>query len=152
MKFVTHSADRTMAVAAALADRMPDGGVIAMTGDLGAGKTAFTKGLAAALGYTGEVSSPTFAIVHEYVGGRIPLYHFDMYRVSGWDDLYSTGFFDYAEQRALLAVEWSENISSALPERHVRVDIRRGDGDNDRVITITPVGGFSLEDFSDRVL
>ncbi len=113
--------------------------VIAMTGDLGAGKTAFTRGLARGLGFKGEVSSPTFAIVNEYIGGRLPLYHFDMYRVEGWNDLYSTGYFDYIEQRAVLSVEWSENIYSALPDDAVKVDIRRGEGDNQRIITVTGV-------------
>lgn len=121
-------------------------GVIALTGDLGAGKTAFVRGLARGLGFTGEVSSPTFAIVHEYEGGRLPLYHFDMYRVSGWDDLESTGFFDYEAMPALLAVEWSENVAGALPERRLDVNIRRGDGDNERFITLTAMGGMQLED------
>ncbi len=117
--------------------------VIAMTGDLGAGKTAFTRGLARGLGFEGEVSSPTFAIVHEYVGGRLPLYHFDMYRISSWEDLYSCGYFDYIEQDCILSVEWSENITAALPENCVTVDIRRGVGECDRIIT---VGGVDVED------
>ena len=119
--------------------------VIAMTGDLGAGKTAFTRGLARGLGFTGEVSSPTFAIVHEYDGGRLPLYHFDMYRIGGWEDLYSCGYFDYIEQECVLSVEWSENITAALPEDCVTVDIRRGEGENDRIIT---VGGLDVESIS----
>ena len=133
--FTTQSPAETEALAEKIAkDISPC--VIAMTGDLGAGKTAFTRGLAKGLGYEGEVSSPTFAIVHEYVGGRLPLYHFDMYRVSGWEDLYTTGFFDYMEQAAVLSVEWSENIASAIPDEAVKVDIRRGNGDNERIITI----------------
>jgi len=134
--FTTQSPAETEALAEKIAkDISPC--VIAMTGDLGAGKTAFTRGLAKGLGYEGEVSSPTFAIVHEYVGGRLPLYHFDMYRVSGWEDLYTTGFFDYMEQAAVLSVEWSENITSAIPEDAVKVDIRRGNGDNERIITVS---------------
>jgi len=134
--FTTQSPAETEALAEKIAkDISPC--VIAMTGDLGAGKTAFTRGLAKGLGYEGEVSSPTFAIVHEYVGGRLPLYHFDMYRVSGWEDLYTTGFFDYMEQGAVLSVEWSENITSAIPEDAVKVDIRRGNGDNERIITVS---------------
>ncbi len=113
--------------------------VIAMTGDLGAGKTAFTRGLARGLGFEGEVSSPTFAIVNEYLGGRLPLYHFDMYRVSSWEDLYSCGYFDYIEQDCVLCVEWSENIENALPDGRITVDIRSSQGENDRIITLSGV-------------
>ncbi len=133
--FVTKSPHETEALAEKMAKNISPC-VIAMTGDLGAGKTAFTRGLAKGLGYEGEVTSPTFAIVHEYVGGRLPLYHFDMYRVDGWEDLYSTGFFDYMEQASVLSVEWSENITSALPENHIKVDIRRGEKDDERIITV----------------
>lgn len=139
--YYSHSPSDTAAVAAEVAGLLPCGGVIAFTGDLGAGKTAFVKGLAAAIGYDGEVSSPTFAIVQEYVGGRLPIYHFDMYRVSGWDDLYSTGYFDYVDSGAILAVEWSENIAAALPERYLAVDISRGEGEQDRIITVQFIGG-----------
>lgn len=141
-EYCTHSPEETEKIAATLAASIKPC-VIAMTGDLGAGKTAFVRGLANGLGFTGEVSSPTFAIVHEYIGGRLPLYHFDMYRVSGWEDLYSTGFFDYLETKSVLAVEWSENIASALPDEHICVDIRRGETDCDRIITI---GGAVIED------
>lgn len=133
--FVTHSEAETEQLAKRLGEQTGKC-VIAMTGDLGAGKTAFTRGIAEGLGFGGEVSSPTFAIVHEYVGGRLPLYHFDMYRVSGWEDLYSTGYFDYIETDSVVSVEWSENIAGALPEHHVTVDIRRGENENDRIITI----------------
>ena len=102
------------------------------------------RGLAKGLGFTGEVSSPTFAIVHEYVGGRLPLYHFDMYRVEDWNSLYSTGFFDYMETKSVLAVEWSENIENALPDDLITVDIKRGDGDNCRIITLSTRGDISL--------
>ena len=135
---ITHSVAQTEELAERIG-RTISPCVIAMTGDLGAGKTAFTRGLARGLGFSGEVSSPTFAIVHEYLGGRLPLYHFDMYRVSGWEDLYSTGFFDYMECAAVLSVEWSENITSALPENCVKIDIRRGENDNDRIITVEGV-------------
>ncbi len=137
-EFITNSPAETEALAQKIADKISPC-VIAMTGDLGAGKTAFTRGLAKGLGYKGEVSSPTFAIVHEYIGGRLPLYHFDMYRVDGWEDLYSTGYFDYIEQKAVLSVEWSENITSAIPDDAVRVDIRRGSSEDERIITVTGV-------------
>ncbi len=143
--FYTKSTAETETLAECLAESIFPC-VVAMTGDLGAGKTAFTRGLARGLGFCGEVSSPTFAIVHEYVGGRLPLYHFDMYRISGWEDLYSCGYFDYIEQECILSVEWSENITAALPEDCITVDIRRGENENERIITI---GGIDLEDFGD---
>ncbi len=148
MTFVTNSVDETRALAQRLG-RVVHGGVIAFTGDLGAGKTAFVGGLALGLGIDAEVSSPTFAIVNEYTGGRLSLYHFDMYRITGWDDLYSTGFFDYPQNESVLAVEWSENISAALPEKRIDIDIRRGENDDQRIISIAAVGGVELEDFSD---
>mgnify|MGYP004527824775 CR=1 FL=1 len=147
MIYHTVSADETRALAERLAAAL-SGGVIAMTGDLGAGKTAFVSGLARGLGYSGGVSSPTFAICNEYIGGRVPLYHFDMYRISGWEDLYSTGYFDLLDSGALIAVEWSENIEAALPESYLAVDIRRK-SDCERDIEIKPIGGFGLENFGD---
>ena len=143
-QFISISTEETEAFAASLADKIGGAAVIAMTGDLGAGKTAFVRGLAKGLGFTGEVSSPTFAIVHEYVGGRLPLYHFDMYRVEDWNSLYSTGFFVYIETKSVLAVEWSENIENALPDDLITVDIKRGDGDNCRIITLSTRGDISL--------
>ncbi len=148
-KFVTKSAAETAEVAYNLGIKILSGAVIAFTGDLGAGKTTFIKGLARGLGYLGEVSSPTFAIVHEYVGGRLPLYHFDMYRVDGWESLYSTGFFDYMETESVLAVEWSENIENALPDDLITVDIKRGNDDNERIITISSRGEVKIEDIGD---
>ncbi len=143
-KFISNSVEETEGFAAVIADKIKGAAVIAMTGDLGAGKTAFVRGLAKGLGYTGEVSSPTFAIVHEYVGGRLPLYHFDMYRVEDWNSLYSTGFFDYMETESVLAVEWSENIENALPDDLITVDIKRGENDNCRIITLSSRGDITL--------
>ena len=148
-EFITKSAAETSKVAALLGTKILSGAVIAFTGDLGAGKTTFIKGLAKALGYVGEVSSPTFAIVHEYIGGRLPLYHFDMYRVDSWESLYSTGFFEYMETDAILAVEWSENIENALPDDLITVDIKRGANDNERIITISSRGEVKIEDIGD---
>lgn len=141
-EFVTRSPDETEKFGERIAKCLTPGMVLALEGDLGAGKTCFVKGLAKGLGYTGEVSSPTFALVNEYRGGRIPLYHFDMYRVSSWDDLYSTGFFDYLEAEGALAVEWSENIAAALPEDTVYVTFEKID---DTVRRIT-VGEIAIED------
>lgn len=121
--YITHSPEETEEVGKKIAEGIKKGGVIALRGGLGAGKTCFVRGLAAGLGFNGDVSSPTFAIINEYVGGRLLLCHFDMYRVTGWEDLYSTGYFDYLDAGALLAVEWSENIAAALPEKHFTVTI-----------------------------
>ena len=118
-----------------LAQDLKGGEVVAFTGGMGAGKTAFTRGLAIGLGAGDVASSPTFALVNEYTG-RLTVEHFDMYRVDSWDDLYSTGFFDYLGTDCVLVIEWSENVAGALPEDVIAVDIRPGEGDNDRIITI----------------
>ena len=133
--WVTRSAAETEALGAAVGRALTGGAVLALFGGLGMGKTAFVRGLAAGRGLEAEVSSPTFALVHEY-GGQPPLVHFDMYRVTGWDDLYSTGFFDYIDAGCILAVEWSENIEAALPPGTIRVELERLD-ENRRRITIS---------------
>lgn len=134
-RLMTNSAAETEAAGAALAAHLRPGSVVALYGGLGMGKTAFVRGLAAGLGIQAEVSSPTFALVHDY-GGSPPLIHFDMYRISGWEDLYTTGFFDYLEAGGILAVEWSENIEAALPPGTIRVELERLD-ENRRRITIS---------------
>lgn len=133
--FVTKNENETVLLGERLAKTLKGGTVVAFFGGLGMGKTAFTRGMAKALGTKGTVSSPTFAIVNDY-GGEPHLYHFDMYRVESWDDLYSSGFFDYYESGGVLAVEWSENIENALPENTIRVVFERGDSDTERIITI----------------
>lgn len=140
-KFVTNNAEETIELGRKLAEKLNGGTVVAFFGGLGMGKTAFTRGMAKALKVSEEVSSPTFAIVNDY-GGNPPLYHFDMYRVESWDDLYSSGFFDFYESGGILAVEWSENIENALPENTIRVTIERGECDNQRMITID--GGVEI--------
>ena len=115
-----------------LANELSAGTVVALFGGMGMGKTALVRGIAAGLGLSAEVSSPTFALVHDY-GGNPPLVHFDMYRVTGWEDLYSTGYFDYLDAGAILVVEWSENIVSALPEDAIRLQFSRV-GENARLI------------------
>ena len=124
-KYITKSYGETVALAEKIAKELPKGTVIGYLGDLGAGKTAFTTGLVKGLGIEADVSSPTFAICNEYRGNDKALYHFDMYRIDGWDDLYSTGFFDYLETDAYIAAEWSENIYGALPNDAVIVDISK---------------------------
>ena len=139
----TKSPEETESIGFNLAQTLHGGEVIAFRGGLGMGKTCFTRGLARGLGFTGTVTSPTFALINEYVGGRLPLYHFDMYRISGWEDLYSTGFFEYLEEGGVIAAEWSENIENALPQSTVTVSFRRID-DNTREIEIS--GGSALEE------
>ena len=132
---VTRSRRETEDLGFEFANRVTAGQVIAMKGDLGAGKTCFTCGFARGMGYDGEVNSPTFAIVNEYLGGRLDVYHFDMYRVGGWEDLYTTGYFDYLEAGGVLIIEWSENIASALPQDVITVTIENV-FENERRITI----------------
>ena len=131
----SHSPEETERIGEKLASRLSGDEVIALCGGLGMGKTNFVRGLARGLGIHTGVSSPTFALVNEY-HGRLTLYHFDMYRVHSWDDLYSTGFFDYLETGAVLAIEWSENIEAALPEEAIFVSMERGEAETDRKISI----------------
>ncbi len=133
--FNTDSYEKTVALGERLGKKLKGGDVVAFFGSLGMGKTAFTTGIARGMGLDDAVSSPTFAIVNVY-GKNSQLCHFDMYRVDSWEDLYSTGFFDYLDMGSVLAVEWSENIENALPENAIRITIEKGEGDNDRVIKI----------------
>lgn len=133
---VSDSPEETEALGEALAERLSAGSVVAFTGDLGAGKTAFVRGMARGLGVTQRVTSPTFTIVNEYEGTRMPLFHFDMYRLESSDELYDIGWEDYLRRGGVCAVEWSEKIADALELDCVRVDIRRGEGENQRVIRI----------------
>ena len=135
MKITTHSPEETIDAAKKLGSMLHAGDVIAYKGGLGAGKTTFTRGLAIGLGLGDNVFSPTFALVNEYKGKNISLYHFDMYRISGEDDLESTGFYDYPFEDNIVAVEWSENIADFLPENSFYITIRRID-DTPRDITI----------------
>lgn len=138
MTYRTQSAAETEALGERLARQLQGGEVIAFTGDLGAGKTAFTRGLARGLGITDRVTSPTFTIVNEYEGGRLPLFHFDMYRLSSSDELYDIGWEDYLARGGVCAVEWSEIVEDALESDAIRVDIKN-DGDDCRTVTITGV-------------
>ena len=131
----TASPAETEALGEKIAQTLKGGEVLALFGGMGMGKTAFTRGLARGLGIPEGVSSPTFALVHEYQG-RLPVYHFDMFRVDGWDDLYSTGFFDYLDAGGVLVIEWSENIENALPPDALRIHIRPGNSDNERIFTV----------------
>ncbi len=134
-KYISNSREETEKIGALFADSLKGGEVVAFIGGLGMGKTCFTRGLAKGLGFDGDVTSPTFALINEYLGGRLNLYHFDMYRIESWEDLYSSGFFEYIEENGIVAVEWSENIENALPENTVFVEIKALE-DEKREITI----------------
>ena len=140
MQFITHSPEETEKVGAALGAILSAGTILAYTGDLGAGKTAFTRGLAKGLGCTDMVTSPTYTIVNEYISGRLPLFHFDMYRLRSSDDLFDIGWEDYLDRNGICAVEWSENVEDAMEEA-IRVRIEKLDGDSRR---ITIEGGEDL--------
>ena len=144
MEFITHSPEQTEQVGAALGKILTPGTVLAYEGDLGAGKTAFTRGLARGLGATDMGTSPTYTIVNEYLSGRLPLFHFDMYRLASADDLWDIGWDDYLERGGICAVEWSENVQEAM-EGAIRVCIEKI-GEDTRRITIE--GGQSLADIS----
>ena len=144
MIYTTNSPAETEAIGAALGAILPAGTVIAYRGDLGAGKTAFTRGLARGLGYKDPVTSPTYTVCNEYLGGRLPLFHFDMYRLRSADDLWDIGWEDYLDRRGVCAVEWSENVEEAL-EGAVTVNIEKA-GEESRLITIE--GGDFLADLS----
>lgn len=137
IKIISNNTQDTEKIGAKIASTLNGTEVIALFGGLGMGKTAFTRGLSSALGVTDGVTSPTFALVNEY-HGKYNIYHFDMYRVTSWEDLYSTGFFDYIDN-GILVIEWSENIEGALPENTVRITISKGENDNQRVFEIEGV-------------
>ena len=133
--YTTNCEAETFELAKKIAKNLKPGDVLALYGDLGCGKTVFARGIAAGLGIEDEVTSPTFALVHEYHGSENSLYHFDMYRVSGYESLCSTGFFDYMDMRGILLIEWSENIEEHLPEDAIKITIERT-GDDTRQITV----------------
>lgn len=134
IQVISNSPAQTEDFARKLGSVLTGGETIAYFGGLGMGKTRFTAGLAAGMGISTDVSSPTFSLVHEYRGDKT-LYHFDMYRITTFEDLCSTGFFDYLDWGGVLAVEWSENIESALPdEKLIRIEIMRGDDDDSRIL------------------
>ena len=139
MERYSASERETEALGRALVERLSPGAVVAFTGDLGAGKTAFVRGMAKGLNIPQRVTSPTFTIVNEYEGGRLPLFHFDLYRLGSSDELFDIGWEDFLRRGGICAVEWSENVADALEPDTVFIDIRRGNGPEDRVITIKGV-------------
>ena len=144
MQYITNSPAETEAIGAALGKILTPGTVIAYRGDLGAGKTAFTRGLAKGLGCREIVTSPTYTIVNEYLGGRLPLFHFDMYRLRSSDDLFDIGWEDYLDRGGICAVEWSENVEDAM-EDAIYITIEKL-GEDSRRITLE--GGSALADLS----
>lgn len=134
MQFITNTPEETELVGQRLGEKLIGGEIIAFRGDLGAGKTAFTRGIAKGLGITMRVTSPTYTIVNEYIGGRLPLFHFDMYRLASEDDLFDIGWEDYLRRGGVCAVEWSENVSEAM-ENAISVEIEKI-SDESRKITI----------------
>ena len=144
MQYTTTSPAETEKIGSALGKILQPGTILAYRGDLGAGKTAFTRGLARGLGCTDMVTSPTYTIVNEYLGGRIPLFHFDMYRLRSSDDLWDIGWEDYLDRGGICAVQWSENVADAM-EDAISVTIEKLGGDARR---ITIEGGDFLADLS----
>lgn len=135
MEYISNSYEETLAIGESFAKSAPKGTIIGFVGGLGMGKTAFTTGFVKGLGIDARVSSPTFAICNDYIGKEDRVYHFDMYRVESWDDLYSTGFFDYLDTGAYIVAEWSENVFGALPDDAVIIEIEKL-GENQRKIII----------------
>lgn len=138
----TSSVEQTIDVGTKLGGILMPGDVVSLTGGLGAGKTAFVKGIAIALGIKGYVTSPTFTIINEYCSGKIPLYHFDAYRIDDSCELIELGFEEYVNGRGIVAIEWAELVKQILPSEYVKVDIKRDaqGGENDRVICIEFIG------------
>ena len=134
--FFSKCENDTAAIATDFASKLKGGDVVAFRGGMGMGKTVFVRSCVKALGIDADVSSPTFSIVNDY-GGDINVYHFDMYRVESWDSLYSTGFFDYLNERSILFIEWSENIENVLPENTIYIDFTLGENLNERKIVIS---------------
>ena len=134
MIITANSEEETVAAGEALTKKLAPGDVVALYGDLGAGKTQFVRGLARGLGLKARVSSPTFTIVNEYLG-PVPLFHFDMYRLSDAEELFEIGWEDYLTRGGICAVEWSENAEGAFPPEHYEVKIEKS-GENSREITI----------------
>lgn len=143
MTVITKSPEQTELLGKKLAELLRPGDVIAYYGDLGAGKTAFTRGLAVGLGIQETVTSPTYTIVNEYLSGRMPLFHFDMYRLSSSEELFDIGWEDYLARGGVCAVEWSENVADALTDA-ISITIEKDPAQLDwRKITIE--GGARFE-------
>lgn len=145
MTFETHSAAETQRVGRALAQQLQPDDVLVMLGDMGAGKSEFTRGLARGLGVTGYVTSPTFTILQVHDSGRLPLYHFDWYRLSDPEELYELSMDEYLQNGGVAVIEWPSRAEEAVPESYLEVELCPN-GETTRLITFTPVGGFRMLD------
>ncbi len=141
IQFISQSAQDTESLGKRIAAVLNGREMIALFGDLGVGKTAFTRGLCAGLGIADGVSSPTFAIVNAY-DGKYPVYHFDMYRITGSDDLFATGYYDYLGH-GVIVIEWSENIEDELEPDCIRVTIRKTENENERIFLIEGLDAYA---------
>lgn len=146
MEYQSNSVQETEELGRKLAQYLKAGDVIAYTGDLGAGKTAFTRGVAQGLGIADRITSPTFTIVDEHEGGRLPLFHFDLYRLYSAEELFDIGWEDYLQRGGVCAVEWSERMEDMLEEEPIWVEIRQGDREEQRLITIRNVPELEEKD------
>lgn len=142
IEFISKSSVETEKIGQKIAGKLKNKDIIAFYGGLGAGKTTLVRGIAKGLGSIDWVSSPTFAIVNEYDGENNKIYHFDMYRIKEFDDLYSVGFFDYLESDAIIIIEWSENIELELPDNIIKITMKHLNSQNERVIKVE---GLDLE-------
>ena len=141
MRFISHSVAETQQLGRKLADQLQPGDVLVMLGDMGVGKSEFTRGLARGLGVTGYVTSPTFTILQVHEDGRMPLYHFDWYRLSDVEELYELSMDEYLYGEGVSVIEWPSRAEEAVPETYLQVELIPM-GENDRVIELTPTGGF----------
>ena len=135
-RIIFKSPEDTQRFGIQLAEGLKPGSVIALTGDLGAGKTALTKAIAKGLGISEQISSPTFTIVQEYEDGRMPLYHFDVYRVNDEEDLFELGFESYLSGSGVCVIEWADLIEELLPEDTIRIHLSYGEGEEERICEI----------------
>ncbi|MBR0138831.1 MAG: tRNA (adenosine(37)-N6)-threonylcarbamoyltransferase complex ATPase subunit type 1 TsaE [Firmicutes bacterium] len=134
--YILKNEEETAALGEKLAERLKPGDVVALRGDLGVGKTALTRAIAKGLGVSTRVASPTFTIVMEHEGGRLPLYHFDVYRVSDEDELFEAGFFEYLKKEGVCVIEWADLIEDLLPEDAIFIDLSYGEGENERICSV----------------
>lgn len=142
IEFISKSSIETEKIGQKIAAKLKNKDIIAFYGGLGAGKTTLVRGIVKGLGSIDWVSSPTFAIVNEYDGENNKIYHFDMYRIKEFDDLYSVGFFDYLESDSIIIIEWSENIELELPDNIIKITMKHLNSQNERVIKVE---GLDLE-------
>ena len=143
LSVVTRSQPQTVAVGRALGECLAEGDVLVLTGDLGAGKTQLTKGMAAGLGHPGEVTSPTFTLAHEYEGGRLPLFHFDFYRLDHPDDLLALGWDDYLDAGGVVVAEWADRFPALVPPAARWIELRH-DGTGGDILDAHGAGGLRL--------